>query len=432
MLKKYLCFIFLMGMGCDQNPTEEEEETSTTATPTATTTENSAGTLNISVSKIPQITDPVAAFEASDSSEDSKVAAQFNTLTLDAPSLALNASTGLSIGTTSASLKSAFNAASNPSKMACQAVRWGIEFFSAASFGDTILCFLKAGFADSAILFDGGTHIASLTLPEDQNSQPDEDQNIKMKVKVDGDKNNLKGFQMWACQGGMQMVYTHTTIDSTGKVITKSKRRTPGEDNDAGCSGSTSGIEDIHLTSRLNAKGQYVGLKRLTMNGQKTCGTGSQLARNRQTVVRQSDKYFEFKEYQEEPLHNHTRRSMFFTELIDTNADLTNYAITKLALGDGAGIEANYNDNSAQGFNGDTLSIDAQATELSRVSSAQLPTTAPSGTLITFQGEEVWDCQGTVEETASADNAAGKSCNERFSLDMEGFSFCDEWPPPFN
>src|SRR5690606_8011507 len=107
----------------------------------------------------------------------------------------------------------------------------------------------------------------------------------------------------------------------------------------------------------LNAEGKMVGLKSINKTTATICSSNNAVVRYKESDITQSDKNLMVAEWQTE--QSTINKDLFFVELIDSNTPGEAFSPKKLALGDGASKTTHFGNEDAQGWNGDTLAINA-------------------------------------------------------------------------
>jgi hypothetical protein len=407
---KYATILLAIGCtltGCGETTDETESNE------TSSQTETGAGTLNISPSELPNVTDPVVAFTDDTDSEAATAAANFNSLNIS-NSLRLNATTGVSLGNTYAEHNEAFQAASNPSPLFCEAVYEAHQRLFDAAGADSMKCFMTRTVGEEESLFDGEEHIITLKLTDDESGGEME---VPVKLKFDGPSDNLSGFTMWACQNNEQSHYTNISFNESSVSMKLIRKHEGGQE----CASWT----DMTLDSDINSDKQLVGLKNVTVNFQSECSDGSTGRWGTKTIT-QSDKFVLFKGYNVEASQDNSQlQHVLLTEIFDNSDSLSDFALSDLSLGSGAGVHTNHNDtSSAQGWNGDTLNIEAQAESVidmkEYVASISLPEVANTEVEVGFTGDQAWNCSGTPELESTVSSETAQYCDGRFMIDQEG------------
>ena len=381
---------------------------------------NQAGTLQITtIASMPQITDPVAAYDATTSGEEVTAAADFNELVL---SNALTATTGVSLGTKASDLKSRFDANQNASSAFCRTMNQSLRFMGGLVEADLVGCYMQKGFGEREAFYDGEYHIYDLVVSEVEDGEREEFK-IRTKAKIAKDAaGNLNLFEAFLCEedensGKFDFIqYVKKTI-SEQKIAIISKNRSIFDNQ-----GSEQTIMIAsELQAALNTKGKMVGLKKIEHS--ETSDDGLKVEHAEVTQSDQNIQYIGWSGSGER-----LRRFFSFVELIDLNSSDKPYALTQLAYGDGAALFDINGQIEAQGWNGDTLDVDTNASRLVKVEGQE--ETLPKDTspkLISFAEAESWDCSGSPEITIELNNADSDDCNERFLIDQNTSTLCSRW-----
>lgn len=388
-------------LGC--SPSEASDDAaSVTETP-------EVGTLQLeTINKVIGITDPVASFPASDSSSSAAAAITFNQL-----NIGLTASQGVSLGASTTTIKSRFTQASG-SKAFCDTVNNAMKFFKEASQADFNLCILKKA-TQSLTLRNGDFQTWDFKAQAAEGSMT-----FRMKfalaTEADG---QLKSFESFTCQGmgsnAMAQTGYSTQTVTNGKLVIHAR------------ASSDEGIAPVKIrtdvTGELNAEGRPVGLKSIDY-------AESSEGRSVHSKVIQSDTNIQAIGY--ESANGRLTHSISFVELLDQNATTGQYAITKLAYGDGAALTRTVETSGAQSdntssWNGDTLVLNSTEPRRAKVTGRTSEFLVATGDNLDleFSSKETYDCGGAADETITLAESDVASCMEAFEIDQNGSTMCN-------
>jgi hypothetical protein len=374
------------------------------------------------VDKILQVVDPVQAYPVSDTSPEAIEARAFGQLAI-ATELTTVANTGVSLGRTTSDIASAFGNASG-SKAFCDSVNRGMKFFKEASAPDFSLCALKLGAKKEqfAVKDDGlnGNAIDSgvQKIWDFKIKSSEGSQTFRMKFQIDVDeKGGLKSFENFSCtaQGDAKLSqegYAKQTI-TDGKV--KVHARSFGNKGD--------GFKmRVEMEGALDSKGKLVGLKKIDY---------AEKLEDRfvHAKVTQSTDNIEIIGYEST---GSVTQYISFIELLDKNTESSPYAVTKLAYGDGASLlkvtQNSTSTNISQGWNGDTLVVNASEPRLAKVTGREADYLAPENDDLDleFPAAETYDCSGAADYTVDGSMEDFKECIEAFEIDQEGSQMCTD------
>jgi hypothetical protein len=360
-----------------------------------------------SLSDLPTSIGPVQSYGASDTSTEAEEARSFNQLAVSTELTTL-AEDGASFGATVQALQAKFDAASNPSKAMCDVTNQSMKFVFEAGGPDSTNCMIREGMnlKDATDIYDGEDHIYKGSMEWEQGVYVFL---VKLNVKKVG--NEITSFTFHSCSnnsGSMaQERWFQQTFDA-GNMTIESKM-----------SGPTGSISHLKVNAKINDEGKVQGLKDIVYLDTNTSSNEQRFVR---TLVTQSDENVLFKSYTSDVGGTYFYS---FYELLDKNTDEDTYAITKLALGDGAALVKNGGQVYTEGWNGDTFSVDATASRLGKVEGkeAELPTALSTGNT-TYTGDEVFDCDETDAIEVDIDPEAAQACMARYEIDQEGSQFC--------
>ncbi len=390
--------------------TDKGEDKNTPTTTTGGETEDetppdNAGSLaiNIPLESLPNVTDPVVAYVATTDTPEAEEAASFNSLNIGNLSVSLIANSGVSLGKSASEVGAVFDA-NGKSKAGCRAINEAYKFFQDAGSTDSMQCMLRGTYGDSDTLWDGKDHIVNWGFGS---------QSYKIKLKINGSKTGISSLTMHACNSNRQTHYFAVAIDDYDVTLT-SKREHPGGSSPS-CSGDTSGFSKSVVTSKVNNEGKLVGLKKIATQSVTTCDASGDVARFTRRDITQSDNNFQLVGYSHDAGDINFAA---FAELLDTNTDSSAYAITKLAIGDGAAMFSDIS-TAVEGWNGDSGDVDNNSSRIPKVEDLDqldIPSSAPD---IGFTGDEVWDCGGEAESTTELSQTIMQACSERFDIDQD-------------
>lgn len=369
------------------------------------------GTLQLeTLNKVIGITDPVASFPASDASTSAAAAISFNQLNIG--SLFINASQGVSLGASTDTIKSKF-AQANGSKAFCDTVNNAMKFFKEASQADFNLCILKR--AQGLTIRDGDYQTWDFKAKAQGGSFTFR---MKFALATDAD-GRLKSFESFTCKSMGSNPMTQSGYST--QTVTDGKLEIHAR------VASDEGVAPVKIrtdvTGELNADGRPVGLKSIDY-------AESSDDRSVHSKVIQSDANIQAIGY--EKVGGRYVHSISFVELLDQNAATGQYAITKLAYGDGAALTRTVDTSGAQSdntssWNGDTLVLNSAEPRRAKVAdrtSEFLPTTADN-LAVAFTSAETYDCAGTADETISLTESDVATCMEAFEIDQNGSTMCN-------
>lgn len=411
----------LAGSACTK---KTQETTSPAASSTATSTETStatqtstgaaqgtdpivSGQLAIStLEALPSVLDPVLPFGDDESSLDSDIAAAFDDLAVETGLTAL-ATTGAVLGRKVADLNAAFNAAENPSRAMCDTVNQSMKFVFEAGFPDFMSCIIKgSGLSKDETLYSGADKVYEFVAGMDGQTRR---YLVKINIKRKGEGIERFAFHSCSDEGGefeQNQYFVQQMFPDSMSI--NSKMTGPG--------GS---ISILQLSSKVNPQGKLRGLKTMEYHDTSTVNGEERYVHSQ---VTQSPKHFLYNGYSSD---NGGTQYFSFYELIDGNTADEPYAVTRLAVGDGAALVRMNGESNVQGWNGDSFSIDENQVRIAKVKDREnqlVPalTEANPG----FTAEEVFDCSksGAVEVELQA--SVVEACLARFEIDQDGSQFC--------
>jgi hypothetical protein len=407
MQKAALALIFCvtgLNFGCTAS-VSTDEAASTAGTP-------EIGTLQLeAIDKVIAITDPVVAFAATDTSSSAAAAISFNQLNIG--SLFMNASQGVSLGASTDTIKSRFSQA-NGSKAFCDTVNNAMKFFKEASQADFNLCILKKATQDLT-LREGDFQTWDFKAKVSEGTYT-----FRMKfalaTETDG---QLKSFESFTCKAMGSSAMTQSGYSS--QTVTNGKLAIHARVD------SDEGLVPVKIrtdvTGELNAEGRPVGLKSIDY---------AELSDDRsvRSKVIQSDSNIQAIGY--EKASGRYVHSISFVELLDQNASTGQYAITKLAYGDGAALTRTVETSGAQSdntssWNGDTLVLNSAEPRRAKVTgrTSEFLATTDDDLAVDFTSSETYDCAGAADETISLTENDVASCMEAFEIDQNGSTMCN-------
>lgn len=362
------------------------------------------------IDKVVAITEPVAAFPAGASSSGVAAATSFNQLILGS---GLVASQGVSLGEKANTIKSRF-ATANGNKAFCETVNNAMKFFREASQSDFNLCLLKKAAAGRVLLasepqiwdFNGMSSEGSLTF------------RLRFSLET-ADDNTLKRFESFSC-----MASGSSSLKQDGYVL---QTVTEGQLAILARAESDLGAAPVkiktQLTAELNDKGRPVGLKTIQYAEQSD-------GRSVRSKVTQSDKNIQTIGYETSSVR--TTQSLSFVELLDSNSATGQYAVTKLAYGDGAALlritESNGSpSNQLASWNGDTLLSDSSEERRGKVIDRSAEYLSPNGDNLdlSFASSEIYDCSGEANETINLSQSDMLGCFNAYDIDQDGSTMCN-------
>lgn len=369
------------------------------------------GTLQLeTINKVIAITDPVVSFPASDSSSSAAAAITFNQLNIG---LFMNASQGVSLGASTDTIKSRFTQASG-SKAFCDTVNNAMKFFKEASQADFNLCILKKA-TQGLTLRNGDFQTWDFKVKAAQGSMT-----FRMKfalaTETDG---QLKSFESFSCKGMGSNAMTQSGYST--QTVTNGKLAIHARVH------SDEGVAPVKIrtdvTGELDAEGRPVGLKSIDY-------AESSDSRSVHSKVIQSDANIQAIGY--ESVSGRFVHSISFVELLDQNAATGQYAITKLAYGDGAALTRTVDTSGAQSdntssWNGDTLVLNNAEPRRAKVTGRTSEFLVATGDNLDleFSAEESYDCGGTADETITLAESDAAACMEAFEIDQNGSTMCN-------
>lgn len=370
------------------------------------------GTLAIgTLEDIPQITDPVAEYAASDVSTEAAEAKAFDSLQIS--SSLTNATRGLKFGDTPSFLQSAFDGATNPSEAYCFSLNTAMLALANVSESDLNLCMLKGSLSDQ---YDQSTTEYQYA----EVSFEDEGESIvsKYKFRIETDSaGRLTSFENFVCESidgedigqiGYQKV---TRVDNKLTIWARSF-------------GEEDGLKlRVRMEANLDENDSLVGLKTIDY-AETTEGEG--LARKVAGLITQSSNNFEFAFFTSSA--GGTNRLITFTELLDANLDGQPYAITNVGFGDGASLINRGSGSRTEGWNGDTTELNASEPRLVKVEGreAELPIVTDPDNL-ELASDEVWDCQSTNPTAVELSETTLEQCSERYEVTQDLFNMCSRF-----
>jgi hypothetical protein len=208
-----------------------EAETTKDATESDTSSVNgdspSAASKSAEIAKVPQISDPVSAFDASDESASAVEATAFDSVTT--LNLAATADTGLKFGATPSSLQSAFANASNPSETYCLSLNTAMLALANVVESDLNLCMLKGSLGDSYDKKSAEYQYADVEMEEDGEVITS---NYKYKLAVDDD-GKVESFEAFVCEsvdGEESFQIGYQKVTRSGDKLTIASRAFGDED----------------------------------------------------------------------------------------------------------------------------------------------------------------------------------------------------------
>lgn len=372
-----------------------------------------AGTVAIeTVQKITQITDPVAAFPATDMSEEALAARVFDNVAVST-SLTSTPSNGIYFGQSTQDIKTAFGTAG--SKAYCNSVNSAMKFFMEVSNADFNLCILKAVAAKGHEVKAGAPQTWDFKVASGQGAMT-----YRMKFTIDlTDAGTLKTFENYTCEGQgtnplSQSGYIKQTI-TDGQI--KVHGRAMGDH------GAGSYKTRVDMAGRLGENGHPLGIKTLDYAEE---GEGRKV----HTTVKQSAANIEAIGYETSPAYE--ERFIRFVKLLDANAATGQYMITKVGYGDGAALLKTISNTGAEdatvGWTGATLAANASEPRKDKVAnrSAELIAAATDKRDIEFASSELYDCAGTADYTFEGKQEDFQDCLAAFQIDQEGSTMCND------
>lgn len=388
--------------------------TTATSTATATGTATSAGTggtpagtLALStIEGLPSVLDPVLAFDADNKADEAVAAAAFDRLAVETELTTL-AETGASLGRKVSDLNAAFEAAETPSKAMCDTVNATMKFVFEAGSPDKMACVIKvAGLSDDESLYTGVDKVYLFNV-----SMEGKAMRYLMKLNVSRKDGVIDRFAFHSCgeNGGWKQQQWFEQKFAAGKMTIESKM-----------SGPEGSLSSLSLSAPIDANGKLRGLKTMSYRD-----THVEKKRFKTAEITQSPANILYIGT-EGPGSGSGNQIYSFFELLDANVDGEPYAITKLAVGDGAAlVQQGGAEAILQGWNGDTFSINSEEGRLAKVEgmSGELLPALTEG-VAPYSGAETFDCDTTNAVEVSVDASAVMSCMSRFEIDQDGESFC--------
>jgi hypothetical protein len=379
----------------------------TSTTSTQTSAGGSApGTLALStIESLPSVLDPVLALDPNDSSTEAKEAAAFDKLAIDA-ALTTTAEEGASLGKSVATLNAAFEAATNPSKAMCDTVNSAMKFVFEAGSPDFMSCIIKgSGLSADETLYAGTEKLYKFSITMEGQTM-----RYLVKLKVNRSAGVVDRFSFHSCgeDGGdwKQSQWFEQKI-AGGKMTIDSKM-----------SGPEGSLSALALSAQLDSEGKLRGLKTM-----KYRDTHVEQNRYKSAEVTQSPANILYKGY--ESASGGGIQVYSFYELLDKNVEGEPYAITKLAIGDGAALVKQGDSLLTQGWNGDTLSINSDEKRLAKVEGMEgelIPALTEGNE--PYAGDEAFDCVEAGAVEMELDVSMVQACEARFEIDQEGENFC--------
>lgn len=362
----------------------------------------------------------MAIYSSDASGTEVEEARAFDSLQIN--TLLATASTGIPLGTTVSDLKARFESNSDASSALCRTMNQAFRFMANAVEPDLVNCYMQKAFGNRAEFYNGEFHIYDFSIVEEEGGEQ-ETFNIRTKVRVElDDEDQIKTFEAFICESEesdqqMKFIqYLKKTIESENVAI-YAKNSTVFDNN-----GDDQQIFiKTEVNSRLNDDGEMVGLKEISH-----AETSDDNLHIEQSTITQSGQNIRYVGWSGSG--DRLRKFSSYTELIDSNVDGEDYAPTKLAYGDGAAIVEISGSTTTEGWDGDSLSIDANASRLAKVQGkeSELPSdTTPAD--LSWSDSEIYDCSGEAEATIELDLETTNSCNERYMLDQETSTLCERW-----
>ena len=397
-----------LSLSCDGNKVADTDAA-------ATSTPSTAGTLQIStVEKIVAVTDPVKAFAVTDTSTAAVEARNFDKLQIGS-GLQLTASTGVSLGDKASTINAAFNTASG-SKACCETVNNAMKFFKESSTPDMHLCILRTMASKAATIkaVEPQTWDIKITMPQGSMT-------YRMKFAFEADEaGGVKSFENFTCEGqGAKLTQSGYVKQTITDGVLKVHARAQSD------KGSAPVVIRADVDGQVDSKGKMVGLKLIDY-------AESSDTRSVHSKVKQSAGHIEVLGY--EKVGDRLTQYLSFTEILDKNKEDELYAITKIAYGDGAALIKQTEGNASpstylEGWNGDTLALNASEIRLDKVKSRATELLAATGDTLdlTFAKAETYDCTGTADLTIEAkmeDFMTEPSCMSAFDIDQDGSNLC--------
>lgn len=396
----------LTGASPSVTPSPEPSQSDSTSTPTV------VGALTLGTfARIIGVTDPVARFAATDTSEDATQAAAFNSLALPGPALALVPSDGISLGTSAADIAIAFNRAPTPSKAYCDTVNSAMKFFKESSAPDLQLCILKNLAKTAKPIGSGKTQIWDSVM-----SKGSQTMKYRFKFKIDTVDDKLAGFESFTCfgtgtnlkqQGYVKQTYTSDKVS----VLTRSQSEDHG------------GFKlKLTLNAAINSEGKMVGLKNINY-------AEAEDTRKVHGLVTQSDENIRYNGYEDV---GRLTQYYSFAQLLNKNTDGA-FAVTKLTYGDGAAFvrvtDSALSLDHLEGWDGGNLSLNASEERLEKVRDQGDNLLHPDGDSLDleFPSTAAYDCSGTAHQTFTTSvETIASDCMKAYDIDQNGSEMCND------
>lgn len=400
------------GKGGEGSPEQENTGSSTgSTTDSSTNTTVQAGTVALeTVQKIVQVTDPVAAFAADDTSADAVQARAFDV----ALKTSLTGQRGILFGMPHGEITTAFGA--NGSRAYCDSVNNAMKFLKEASTPDFNLCILKTVAAKGQAVKANEFQTWDFKIAADQGTQT-----YRMKFKIEpADDGSVKAFENFTCEAqgsatAQQSGYVKQTIDAgMVKVHTRGK----------GDHGQGEYKIRTDMEGKLNAAGRPIGIKKIDYAEQ---GDGE--GRKVHVKVRQATHNIEVLGYETSGAYE--EQFIRFVELLDDNAATGIYQITKLGYGSGAAllrqISGDGTTNKLAAWSADTLQSAPAEDRKSQVTGREAEFLAQAGDErnLAFADAETYECAGTADYTFEGKFKDFKDCLGAFEIDQEGGTMCN-------
>lgn len=414
-------FAFVAGSACTkktQENTTPAASSTATSTETSTSTQTSTGTaqgtdpiasgqLAIStLEALPSVIDPVLPFGEDESSLDADIAAAFDDLAVET-GLTTLAKTGAVLGRKVADLNAAFNAAENPSRAMCDTVNQSMKFVFEAGSPDFMSCIIKgSGLSKDETLYSGTDKLFELVVGMEGVTRR---YLVKINIKRKG--------------GGIERFTFHSCSDESGELKQQQyfvqQMFTDSMSINSKMTGPGGSISILQLSSKINAEGKLRGLKTMEYHDTNTT-TGED--RYVHSQVTQSPKHFLYNGYSSD---NGGTQYFSFYELIDGNTGDEPYAVTKLAVGDGAALVRMNGESNVQGWNGDSFSIDENQVRIAKVKDRENQLVPPlTEANPDYTADEVFDCSKSGAVEVELEASVVEACMARFEIDQDGSQFC--------
>ncbi len=401
-------FTILLGLQMSCTASESTDEAAT-----AEDEQPSVGSLQLeTINKVIAITEPVVAYPVNDTSAGAAAAISFNQLNIGS-GLMLTATTGVSLGDSTSTIKTKFTQA-NGSKAFCETVNNAMKFFKEASQADMNLCILKKATAGLTVRngdfqtwdFTGNSSYGTFTY------------RMKFALETE-DSGSLKRFESFTC-----MAMGSGQLSQTGYAL---QTVTDGKLAIHALVDSDEGLAPVKIRTdvegALNADGRPIGLKTIDY-------AESQDGRFVHTKVTQSEENIQAISF--ENSSGRLIQTISFVEFLDKNAATGQYAITKLAYGDGAALTRTTDTggsvtNNTSSWDGDTLLLDTNEPRRAKVAdrTSEFLTTKEADLDVNFSTAETYDCSGTADETITLSESDVAACMDAFDIDQNGSTMCN-------